>query len=692
MLLLLLCLFVTNTTAQKADDLTLLQGVLAKFHYQPRQIVDTFTSDVCGQLLEAADYGHIIFRTGDIPVVKDMIKKVVQEQSMGSAAFIRFFSTLYLQRIQESKICLNQACAQALDLYRVDTADYVSGELLTYAETEASITARWRLIVKAGILDEIFSRSDLADSVASFTSAQMIPIESEFRQQMQMMLTRRLDRIVNHPAGLENYTRSMFYNSLCLCYDPHSAYFSKEEMKMFRSQVTNEGYYFGFFLGEDESGHVYISSLTPGGSAWKSNLLNKGDILVALQWEGQIETDLSNASREEVSLLFGASIDKTLSLTVRKADGSIRKVKLRKEKAASQENIVNSFLLAGSNNVGYIYLPGFYSDAQGQGSPGCASDVAKEILKLTKEGIKGLILDLRQNGGGSVREAVDLAGIFVDTGPMCVFKSRDAKPFSIKDMNMGVAYAGPLVVLVDQYSASASEIVAGALQDYQRAIIIGAPTYGKATGQAVVPVDSSVKVDMSNMKDAIEDRGFVKVTTDQVFRITGLSHQKIGVQPDILLQGLYFSENDGERSEPFAFENSRIEKKTYFTVLSPLPLDTLNEMSMRRTSGDSLFSAVRQCNKSLSALDAQRFVLISMASFKSEDDLLTGLFERVDDLMGERPPIFQVENNQYDKILLEADETFRMINAVNIERLESDYILQETYNILNDLILIQSKK
>ncbi len=681
----------TLVAAQKIDDLTMLSEVLKKFHYQPRQSGDILTRDLFELFLEAADPECVVLKQADIPLLQDMTRKVVQLKTMESTEFLSAFASLYRQRIDESRVCMNLAAAEPINLFVNDTLKADSANQQAFAKNDTELVKRWKLMLKEGVLDLIFSMPGISDSVFTMSDNEIKAVEPEYRERMRRKLNRWMDRIIDNPAGIESYCRSMLFNAFALCYDPHTEYFSAEEMKIFRTQVTNEGYYFGFLLAEDESGNVYLSGLTPGGAAWKSNMLNKGDYLVAMQWEGQEEIDLTYASLDEIASLLSSSVDKTLNLTVRKADGSIRKVKLKKEKTNSRENIVKSFLLVANSKIGYIYLPGFYSDAQGIGSPGCASDVAKEIVKLSKEGISGLILDLRHNGGGSVKEAVDLAGIFVDTGPMCVFKSRDEKAISLKDMNMGVAYAGPLIVMVDQYSASASEIVAAALQDYQRAVIIGTPTYGKATGQVVIPIDSSLQLNLSNMKDVKEDRGFVKVTTDQVFRITGLSHQKTGVIPDILLADMSYTEGDGERSQTFAFENSRIDKKTYYTPLAPLPIDTLRLMSSQRCLHDSLFLAVEAYNRAYEELDAVPYALISLSAYKKENMELSGFTERIDQLIELRPCNYRVENNQYDKVILAADESYRLINDRDIERLQEDYLLQETFKIINDLILIQSK-
>src|SRR6185295_15214954 len=201
---------------------------------------------------------------------------------------------------------------------------------------------------------------------------------------------------------------------------------------------------------------------------------------------------------------------------IKKADGSERSVSLWKEKREEDDddNKVKSFLLKGSKTIGFLSLPAFYEDWENEkGINGCANDVAKEILKLKKESIEGLILDLRYNGGGSMQEAVELAGIFVDAGPVGQYKTREAKVYTLKDVNRGTIYDGPLMVLVNGYSASASEMVAGTLQDYNRAVIVGSPTYGKATAQVVLPMDTTINPgDDNKNKKAASD---LKVTVSQ---------------------------------------------------------------------------------------------------------------------------------------------------------------------------------
>jgi carboxyl-terminal processing protease len=224
-------------------------------------------------------------------------------------------------------------------------------------------------------------------------------------------------------------------------------------------------------------------------------------------------------------------------LTVRKADGQIRKVELRKESMqVDDDEHIKSFVLRNNNQaIGYISLPAFYTDWEtgSESAKGCANDLAKEILRLRKENISGLIFDLRYNGGGSMQEAVDLSGLFIDAGPVAQLNTEPGKMVTLKDVNRGTVYDGPLLILVNGVSASASELVTGTLQDYHRAVIMGSVSYGKATGQVILPLDTVIRKDLKPLNK--QDDAFCKITVEKLYRVTGASIQAKGVMPDILL-------------------------------------------------------------------------------------------------------------------------------------------------------------
>ena len=338
-------------------------------------------------------------------------------------------------------------------------------------------------------------------------------------------------------GSIEQAVGDEYCKAIALCYDPHTEYFPLTEKEDFESQLGQEQMVFGFTCNEEDDGSLKIENILPGSPAFKSGQINKGDKLLSVQWADKQPIDVSSGGLKQLYDVLGMSNHDKATLKVKKQDGTERSVVLFKAKSeeTGEENKVKSFLLKGSRTIGFISLPSFYQDweNEGAGIKGCANDVAKEILKLKKENIEGLIIDLRYNGGGSMQEAIELSGIFIDAGPVGQDKGRDAKVYTMKDMNRGTIYDGPLVLMVNGYSASASEMVAGTLQDYHRAVIVGTPTYGKATAQVVLPMDTTV--DLQKNFTNIQSDSYLKITVSQLYRVNGTSAQATGVQPDVVL-------------------------------------------------------------------------------------------------------------------------------------------------------------
>ena len=262
-----------------------------------------------------------------------------------------------------------------------------------------------------------------------------------------------------------------------------------------------------------------------------------------------------------------------LVLKFRKKDGTTRIVLLRKEKIENEENIVKGFVLKGEKKIGYILLPAFYTEWENESGSSCANDVAKEIVKLKKENIDGLILDVRYNGGGSLGEAMEMIGIFVDEGPLMGQKQKAEKVIYLKDPNRGTIYNGPMALMVNGQSASASEILAASLQDYNRALIVGSNTYGKATMQQMMLLDTMTNrpTQIGNAKD------IVKITTGKLYRLSGETAQMNGVSPDIVLPDAFDGLDYREKFSSFALPADKVAKNAYYKPLAALPVNELPE-------------------------------------------------------------------------------------------------------------------
>jgi carboxyl-terminal processing protease len=384
---------------------------------------------------------------------------------------------------------------------------------------------------------------------------------------------KRINTIDSMLRILQQQPFNFKYSGICIA--KHSLLLSirtvlnmpKADKENFEGELGQKSMRFGFTLEQEDEG-VSIHDLKPGSAAYKSGQLNPGDKIMSVQWDDKQPIDVSEAGIEELSQIMDQSNYGKMTLTIKKADGVLRKVEMQKEimESDDEDDKVKSFLLKSAGySMGYISLPAFYTDWENEKNnvKGCANDVAKAVLRLKKENINGLVVDLRYNGGGSLQEAVDLSGIFIDAGPVTQISTTGGKTYTLKDVNRGTVYDGPLVLLVNGASASASELVAGTLQDYHRAVIMGTRTYGKATGQVIMPLDSLTRPDASHAGTMAQT--FLKLTVDKLYRITGATAQGTGVIPDIQIPDLSDETMPHESSEPTVLLAPRIEANRFYT-------------------------------------------------------------------------------------------------------------------------------
>ncbi len=500
---------------------------------------------------------------------------------------------------------------------------------------------------------------------------------------------KRIQDILKHSGGLKEYVRARFLNALALRYDPHSEYLSYNENMDYYSFLSTEVYSFGLFLIKNQNDEIQIERMVPGGPAWKSAKLNKGDIVVEIKTAEQtlfIE-DLSALTGEQANRLINSVKSDKIVLTVRKKNGLSKSATLVKEKLQVEENTITGFILNGSKKIGYIYLPAFYSEWDESNSFGCANDLAKEILKLRRENIQGIILDLRNNSGGSLIEAQSLAGIFIDEGPLFIQGNRDAKPMLIKDSSRGVIYDGPLILMLNEYSASTSEFVAAALRDYNRALLVGSTTYGKATSQITLPVVKDIKSFNLKKQTAKSGVDFIRITTNLYYNLSGSSHQLHGISPDIPLPGYLENIVHIEKNLPYALNPDKTSKKVKYEKAGEMPIALLAKKSASRVEHDKNFQRIKDLDRHLKKYFAKTIELpLDLDSFLNVMKQKFELLEFFDQNIGRVSSIYKVENSEYNLEIIQMNPYKKEMNDEHIKCIQEDIYIQEAYRIMGDLI------
>ncbi|HEX8548752.1 MAG TPA: S41 family peptidase [Cytophagaceae bacterium] len=660
----------------------LLAAILKNKHISPRAVNDQLAKDVFLKLIESVDPQNMYFSASEITTLKRLSLDIDADLINGQTKFILAFSEIFKRRLIHTEKVFTGILAKPLKFSANEKLTTLLNDSLSYAKDEAAFANKWSQWLKYQMLWYWTSQADEQQNV---TANEFEKLENVYREKALLIEKRKIRRILDNSAEYDKYIQNLYFQAITSCYDPHSTYMSKEQYLGFEEALATENLSLGIEYEMEENGILSVARLVPGGPAWKSNQLNKGDQLLEISWEGKKAIDLAGADLEELDELISSANLLPISLKVRKANGMVAVVTLRKEKIREEENIVRSFILNGEKKIGYISLPGFYTEWENSSSLGCANDVAKEIIKLKAEKVDGLILDIRNNGGGSLNEGLNLSGIFINEGPLLMMQVSHQKLQVVKDANRGTIYDGPMVVMVNGFSASASELVASTLQDYHRAIIVGSNTYGKATGQLVLPLDTNIR-DLSNFKSPY---GLVKLTMNKLFRITGKSAQLKGVKPDVVLPDIYASLNENEAHSDFALSGDSVNKKVLYAALPALPVNILAEKSKKRLEGNPIFENLRKHIEDNPWIKRETFqnIPLSPVLFRERFVGLTKWYSSLK-ISDAKVNSYKVESIKFNTLADKMDSyTLEMLEVI-VEGMNKDLYLEESYKIIEDYINI----
>jgi len=674
-----------TTLQHKVTDAFVITRMTDKFHLQPKPIDATFSAAVFNGLLKTLDEERIFFTKEDIATLSGYQYKLHEEVLGRKTDFLQLLASVYELRLKSADTMIDRICRTPFD-FTVNEKLTVA-EDTSYALHHSALATKLRKLLKASVLDAL--TEDAADQKVMDAVAmkkRTDSLEVIFRKKVAAALKRSIQKDLETPGGIAQLVGESYCETIAAYHDPHTNYLSLTNKENLESELGEKSMMFGFTLDEDAGGQVIISRLKPGSPAYQSGQLNESDHILAIQWQGKSAIDVRDADLSEVAeIVSGSNHDKAI-FTVQKADGSKREVELTKAKLEddSDEGRVKSFVLKGKRTIGYISLPAFYRDWDNQASNvnGCANDVAKEILKLKKENIEGLVLDLRFNGGGAVDEAVELAGIFIDVGPVAMEKDRNAKVYTLKDVNRGTMYDGPLFIMVNGFSASASELVAGTLQDYNRAVIVGSTTYGKATSQVIFPMDTTVRLDkdFSNVNTS----SYIKITLDKLYRITGKTAQFAGVTPDVLLPDPNDADPQRESTEPFALPATGIEANKFFKPMAPLAKQGLQEYARSIMDTTAFFKAMATyINQKKNDLVQKDIPLHWKEALQQKQQARA---TESPSYNMSRSFVFTVGNHQYEQQRLATNALQQEINETWRNFLQKDPYLQVTYLLMERFI------
>lgn len=668
--------FVSDAQPPGRAELQLLSKKLSQHHVSPRPIDDDFAQFVVNYLTDELDPEKKFFIKPEILQLKKYETLIDDEIREDQWTFIPALVSLYRRALLRSEKIVQEIAPEKIQY--VPGSTYTNPE--SWCDSEELLRERWRKELRLETLRHLQRKWN------NTATGKFADLEKNAQLKAMHSLLHEIRQKLNHSVGLDQYVTNKYFNAITHAYDAHSDYFSVSEIANFLSLVSTEGYFFGFTLEEDIHGEVIITHIVPGGPTWNSGKIHSGDFLEGMKWESGEWIASSESDMDELNQMLVDHIDQKLFMAIRNPAGKKDTVTLKREKIEQEQGVVKSFLLKGDRTIGYISLPGFYSDFGTPDGAHCAVDVAKEILLMKKENVSGIMLDLRRNGGGSRDEAVAMAGIFIDAGPVEILQTRGGELTTIKDINRGTVYDGPLVVMVDGFSASASELLAAALQDYRRAIIVGSKTYGKATEQQIFPLDpapQSASGELSNKSTW----GYAKITIGKWYRLNGRSLQGRGVTPDIAIPGMVDLIAPKELDNVNVMQRDSVQKKTYYEPLPLLPIKELKEKSEKRIAGNVTFAQMHDSQKAyLKWVNAP--VPLGWNEFKNYYMQFNAVVQN--------PPVknisaFQAEPTHVDK-RTEISPYYKELQEGWLSALSSDPALEEAFHITNDYIEVLNRK
>ncbi len=687
---LILYIFLNSSTvilaqdfSQPARDALMITRMAANVHVQPRTIDDTFSIDVFNQLINIVDGDKIYFTQSDIKNLDKYKTQLDDEIRSGKTDFLKLATNIFTKRLLEADSMMSTIARKAFDFSLNEKV--TSQEINSFPADAKSTYTKLYKMMKTRTLYRLLDQEKLFTLEANQRKKFVDSVEPGIRHKVQVKLQNTIQIILQNPDGPIQFVSDAYCKSIALCYDPHTEYFPAREKENFESELGQRKMVFGFQFERKDDGTIQIENVLPGSPAYKSGQINKGDKILSIQWDDGNPINVAEADWQFLNQVLSLSNRGKATIQIKKLDGTIKSVTLWKEQSSDdEENKVRSFILKGNKKIGFISLPAFYEDWENRttGINGCANDIGREILKLKKEDIQGLILDLRYNGGGSVREAVELAGIFIDAGPVGQIKERDAKTFTLMDVNRGTMYDGPLVLLVNGYSASASELLAGAMQDYHRALIVGSPTYGKATAQVILPLDT-VAIGKTNMGN-LGNKSFIKMTISQLFRVNGTTAQFTGVQPDILVPDFSEVSTDREKDQPFAIKPSTV-APVRFRALAAINSSTLNSLAKQQMNSSPYFVQLDKYIDLIKSKNTPNEISLKLtdAIAGKQDTELEMVTSNAEDSTKAN---FVIANIAFENQQILANESQKEMNSQWIKFLSNDAQLQVAFNIISSLI------
>lgn len=680
------CSFTTKSFDDPDKDKTLLDlisYVLARGHYDPKDMDDEFSQEVFEDYIDALDpYRHFFYQKDieEFETYKNKIDDAIRNKDL------TFFNLTYnrlVERTEEAREVQEDMISSRFD-FSVNELLNTNYDELEFPKNKRDLKNRWRQQLKFDALSIYFDKKEDQETASNEENAEIKEIKSD--KELEIEVREEIAGYTNESFERANELErkdyfSRFLNAIVEGYDPHTYYFPPVEKDRFDTQMSGQFQGIGARL-QKRNGEIRVTDVISGGPAWRNDELKEGDVIQKVKQENEDEPLNLVGMRLENAIEFikGPKGTKVTLIVKTKLDGSTKSITIERDVVELEEVYARSAQVEKEGrNYGVINLPKFYFDMQNYKEKNAATDVKKEIIRLKKEGIEGLVIDLRNNGGGSLKTVVDIAGLFIKEGPVVQVAGNGDVPEVLEDRDPSIVWDGPLVILVNEASASASEILAAAMQDYERAIIIGGKqTYGKGTVQNMVNLNQWVRT------NDYGDFGALKVTTQKFYRVNGGSTQLEGVKSDVVVPDYFKYIDIGERDQKNPLPWDKIPAANYVKWDGYIDFKETISNSKKRMGQSKYLKLVDDNAKWIKERRDDNVWSLNYIRYKKRLDDSKTFAERFE-AIGEYDTNLNYTSLPYEKNLFKSDTILKAKRDRWHENLSKDAYVEEALNVLKDL-------
>lgn len=679
------CSFTTKVDDNPDKDKLLIQIItlaLDQLHFEPKTVDDAFSKEIFEDYLEQVDPLKRYFLKSDIDDFKQYESEIDDQLRAYDISFFNAVHERLIKRQEEAKVYYKEILEKPFDFSKDEeyNADY---ENLEYSKNKKQLKDRWRQQLKFNTLsnfEALIEQQENGEAKEENIEApkSLTELEEEARNETLKALDNYFTDYIEDMERKDWF--AMYVNTIVEEYDPHTSYMAPVDKDRFDQQMSGKLEGIGARL-QKKMDYIKIVELISGGPAWRDGQIEVGDVILKVRQGDEKEAVSIVGMRidDAIKLIKGPK-GTDVVLTMKKVDGTIEDIKVTRDLVELEETYAKSSIVKKDDRIyGVINLPKFYVDFNDYKERNAASDIKLEIERLKEEGIEGLVLDLRNNGGGSLKTVVDMAGLFIEDGPIVQVRETGSEKEVLKDTDRSITWDGPLVIMVNELSASASEILAAAMQDYKRAIIIGSKqTYGKGTVQNVLDLNRMVR------NSSHGDLGALKLTRQKFYRINGGSTQLEGVKSDIAVPDRYSFIDIGERDQENPLPWDKITSVNYDVWDSYFDYDTTISKSKQRMSNNEQLKLIEQNAKWAKKQMDDNTYSLNYDKYKAKLELNEEQAKQFDAISDYKTNL-SFSSLPYEQKLFEQDTVLKQKRERWHENLSKDVYVEEALNVLDDL-------